>query len=373
MKIGIDARLINETGVGRYIRNLIEQLGHVDDKNEYVVFLTSEAFDSFVLPNTRWQKRLADVRWHTIREQFMMPTLFLREKLDLVHIPYFNVPILYPKAFVVTIHDLTILHFNTGRATMLPWGLYQLRRAGYWLVHTFGLRNAKKILTVSQATKQEIIDHFQINPNKIIVMYEGVDSKISNFKFQISNKKPIITEPYFLYVGNAYPHKNLEILVKAFQKLTSDNLHVTVKLVLVGKEDYFYRRLKQLISHNNLSDRVIFFGEADDKQLANLYTHARALVFPSRMEGFGLPAIEALALGCRVIASDIPAFREILGDNAAFFPVGDARALTKLLIEAVHGNLVKPETKKITSLLSTFQWPSLARATLNIYESCTRL
>ena len=363
MKIGIDGRLINETGVGRYIRNLIEQLGNLDAKNQYVVFLTSDAFDSFITPNTRWQKRLANVRWHSLSEQIVMPFLFLREQLDLVHIPYFNVPILYPKAFVVTIHDLTILHFNTGLATTLPWLFYQLRRLGYWLVHAVGLGRAKSILTVSNATKQELMDHFHIDANKIVVTYEGVDTKISNFKFQISNKKPIIFESYFLYVGNAYPHKDLQTLVIAFKSLIEK-----AKLVLVGKDDFFYRRLRKEVKQLGISDRVIFFGEVSDEQLANLYAHAVALVFPSKMEGFGLPAIEALSIGCPVIASDIPAFREILGDNAVFFPVGKVDALAKLLIGASIGDLVKPEAQKVAARLSSFQWPALARATLKAYE-----
>ena len=372
MKIGIDARLINETGVGRYIRNLIEQLGKLDDKNQYVVFLPRDAFDSFVLPNKRWQKRLADVRWHSVREQVIMPILFLREKLDLVHIPYFNVPILYPKPFVVTIHDLTILHFNTGRATTLPWVFYKVRRLGYWLVHAVGLARAKKILTVSNATKQELKDHFHIDHSKIVVTHEGVDNKLRTQKTELNDQKRTIAEPYFLYVGNAYPHKDLGTLVRAFRQATEDKEQETrkTKLILVGKDDFFYRRLREEVNGMKIAPNVVFFGEADDTELSNLYTHAIALVFPSRMEGFGLPAIEALALGCPVIVTDIPAFREILRDMATFFPIGDADALAKLLVNALEGGLVKPTTEKTTPLLSSFQWPVLARATLDTYEDC---
>ena len=117
MKIGIDARLVNETGVGRYVRNLIAELGKIDDKNSYVVFLRKSAFDSFALPNARWTKRLADIPWHSVTEQLFMPAIFNSEHLDLLHVPYFNVPLFYFGKFIVTIHDLTILHFDTGKAT----------------------------------------------------------------------------------------------------------------------------------------------------------------------------------------------------------------------------------------------------------------
>ena len=93
MKIGIDARLIDETGVGRYIRNLIRQLIVLDDQNEYVVFLYRTGFNNFIVPNARWKKVRANVRWHTVFEQCVMPFLFAIERLDVVHIPYFNIPI----------------------------------------------------------------------------------------------------------------------------------------------------------------------------------------------------------------------------------------------------------------------------------------
>ncbi len=370
MRIGIDGRLINETGVGRYIRNLTEQLGKIDNENHYIVFLSKKAFDSFIPPNNRWQKRLADVRWHSVREQVIMPILFLREQLDLVHIPYFNVPILYPKTFVVTIHDLTILHFNTGRATTLPWVLYQLRRVGYWLVHAVGLARAAKILTVSNATKQELMDHFHLDSSKIVVTHEGVDDKIKNQKSKIKNEIPIITNPYFLYVGNAYPHKDLETLLRAFQQFNNLTIQQLTKLVLVGKDDFFYKRLKEEVKTLGLASNILFFGEANDAELSNLYTHAIALVFPSRMEGFGLPAIEALALGCPVIVTDIAVFKEILGNFVTYFPVGNVEALASILQKALDGNLARPIAKDIASHLSSFEWPALARATLDTYEDC---
>ncbi|MCJ7826612.1 glycosyltransferase, partial [Patescibacteria group bacterium] len=162
MKIGIDARLINETGVGRYIHNLIEQLKLEDRENQYVIYLPKDNYRDFALPDSRWEKRLATPRWHTFQEQIFMPILFLKDDLDLLHVPYFNIPIFYPKKFVVTIHDLTILHFATGKATTLPYFFYTLRRLGYRLLLEFGLRKASAIIVPSQITKQEIIDHFQI-------------------------------------------------------------------------------------------------------------------------------------------------------------------------------------------------------------------
>ena len=350
MKIGIDARLIEETGVGRYIRNLIHFLGIQDKENHYIVFLRKKSFDTFFLPNNRWQKRLADVPWHSMREQFVMPWVLVKEHLDLVHVPYFNIPIFYPGKLIVTIHDLTILHFDTGKATTLPLLFYKLRRFGYYIVLFVGLIRAARIIAVSQTTKKEIMDHFHISRDKITVTYEGIE--------RVESKgKRLVKDPYFLYVGNVYPHKNTETLISAFRQINEN-----VRLVFVGKEDYFYKRLKQTVA--DLSDRVIFFGQASDGELANLYHHAIALVFPSLMEGFGLPAVEALVHGCPVICSDIPVFHEIVGDHATYFQPMDSSDLYQKLEESIK----KPRLKNAQDVLRRFNWATMAKETLRVYQ-----
>ncbi len=173
MKIGIDARLISETGVGRYIRNLITELGKIDRTNSYVVFFRKAAYSGFELPNARWEKRLADVPWHSVAEQIFMPAIFNREKLDVLHVPYFNVPIFYFGKFIVTIHDLTILHFDTGKATTLPYLFYKIRRWGYSLSLLKALFWSEKVIAVSKSTKQELLDHFDVLQEHIVIIYEG--------------------------------------------------------------------------------------------------------------------------------------------------------------------------------------------------------
>ncbi len=374
MRIGIDARLINETGVGRYIRNLIGELGRQDKTNEYVVFLKNKEYDEITLPNSRWSKVRANVAWHTVWEQVMMPWILLSARLELVHIPYFNIPIFYPGRMVVTIHDLTILHFDTGKATTLPWIVYKLRRLGYRIALAVGLFRARNIIAVSETTKQEIVDHFFVEPGKIAVTYEGIDAAIYKSTNGKSTKNArLIKDPYFLYVGNAYPHKNLDTLLEAFQRVMRHASRVTaVKLVLVGKDDYFYAKLKKRVREQQGADAIVFFGYTDDAQLSNLYRHAQALVFPSLMEGFGLPALEALAFGCPVIASDIPVFHEILGDNAMYFHALDAGDLEEKLTYILERH---PGGQRRTSvrLQDRFSWFQLASDTLTIYERCARV
>lgn len=363
MNIGIDARLIEETGVGRYIRNLIVQLGKQDSENTYVIFLRKKSFDAFMLPNSRWRKVLAEVAWHTVREQLVMPMLFGQAKLDLVHIPYHNPPIFYLGRMVITIHDLTILHFNTGKATTLPPFIYALKRLGYWVELAVGLRLAQAVIAVSEITKKELVTHFAVPKEKIFVTYEGVDAKLLQDRAKSSPKKAD-KDPYFLYVGNAYPHKNLNMLVAGFAKYKGPQ-----RLVLVGAEDYFYRRLKQLVTSIGLSHRVEFFGSANDTELHQLYRGADALVFPSLMEGFGLPALEALALGTRVLCSDIPIFHEILKENATYMDSTNAD-----LVAIALATITQQKVKHFdVSMLGKYNWERMAKDTKKIYESSTRL
>lgn len=354
MKIGIDARLINETGVGRYIRNLLRELAILDKKNQYVIFLRKRTFENFQIPNCNWQKRLAEVPWHSLCEQLTLPFIFSREHLDLLHVPYFNVPLFYPGRYVVTIHDLTILQVNTGKASTLWPPLYWCRRLGYQLILRLGAWRASQIIAVSQTVKQAINQNLRVNPQKIKVTYEGVDPNFTRFR---KSDKNLVGRPYFLYIGNVYPHKNVELLLKAFAIYRKN--HPKTKLVLVGKLDFFYRRLQESNSVKALSDALVFWGEASDNQLINLYRRALALVFPSRQEGFGLPVLEALALGCPVICAKIPVFVELFADTVTLIDPNDMFAWVRAM-----GSVLKPSKFDLTK----FSWQRLAGDTLRAYE-----
>ncbi len=378
MRIGIDARLWNESGVGRYIRNLIAELAKIDKKNHYVLFFRSKEFTNILLPGKNFEKKLADVQWHTIEEQLRLPSILNKEKLDLVHFPYFSVPIFYARPFVVTIHDLILHHFPTGQASTLFSPLYWAKLLGYKFIIAQAAKRSRKIITVSNATKDEIIDHLGVSESKIVVTHEGIDEQILNSKSQILNKSKnskfqIPNSKFFLYVGNAYPHKNLERLIEAFSRVKSHESRV--KLVLVGKEDFFYRRLKEKVQKIGLGESVVFYGEATDEELIGLYKNALALIMPSLMEGFGLPALEAMSNKCLVLASNIPALREICGDAALYFNPFDVGDLTEKL-KAIHSNDTYHYSKNIQKGIERakmFSWEKMAKETLVVYESCIGL
>jgi glycosyltransferase involved in cell wall biosynthesis len=169
-------------------------------------------------------------------------------------------------------------------------------------------------------------------------------------------------DKYFLYVGNAYPHKNLDVLLHALSEVTD------AKLILVGKDDYFYKRLKQTDIVRLLKDKIIFKTDVSDSELKILYQNAQAFVFPSLMEGFGLPALEALANNCPVIVSDIPVFHEILRNSATYFDPRSSDDLGKVLKHAVKNRL--PVN---TGILKNYSWQKMAKETLSVYEHSARV
>ena len=374
MRIGIDCRFWNETGVGRYIRNLVEQLQVIDKTNEYVLFVRSRDYariknQELRIKDYRWKVVKADIRWHSVEEQFRFPQILNRENLDLMHFPYFSVPLLYTKPFVITIHDLIINHFPTGQATTLPLPFYKLKYLGYQFVLQQAARRAKKILTVSNATKKEIIEHLNVPEKKIVVSYEGVDKRVLSNK----NQKSSLKETYFLYVGNAYPHKNLEFLLNGFKIFTDQQKNV--RLVLVGKDDFFYKRLKEKVVAMGLSNSVIFLQNVEDDELGNLYHHATAVVLPSLMEGFGLPAVEAMGAGSLVVASDIPAFREVCKDVALYFGSAKVNELVLQLqkISTMPKGYFDKNIEAGYSLAKKYSWEKMAKETKSLYESCISL
>lgn len=369
MKIGIDARLYSETGVGRYIRNLIKYLQQIDTRNSYCLFVQSNEFIKVksTVSHPKWRVVKTDVRWHSLSEQFLFPSLLKSENCNLVHFPYFSLPIFYSSPFVVTVHDLILHHFSSGEASTLPLPLYALKLLGYKFVIAKAVKNASKVITVSNTTKEEIVDHLQVKPEKVVVTYEGIDESITVTR--VNAKLPQkIKSSYFLYVGNAYPHKNLKRLLEAFSFVVAKD--PTIFLVMVGRMDHFYRRLQERSNNMGLGNHVIFYRDISDPLLGELYRHAIALVIPSFMEGFGLPGLEAMKSRCLVLASDIPVHREIYANAAVYFNPNNPSDIASIMENAIQGTY-KDALKKGQKRAEMFSWENMVRQTLAVYESCT--
>lgn len=374
MRIGIDARFYGgeqSKGLGRYTQKLIEQLVEYDQSNEYVIFLQTEQFEQWHFAQPHVTPVHAPYRWYTLAEQLFMPIQIWRAKVDCMHFPHFNVPLLYRKPFIVTIHDLIIMRFPTQRATTLGPLLYRLKHWAGQIVMKHAIKHSWHILTVSEFSKQDIVEYYQVSPEKITVTYEAADIGDS-CKQQSTHailQKYQVREPYLLYVGNAYPHKNLERLIDVVKTWKKQYPQTHWQMVFVGKEDYFYARLKQEVWLKDVENDVVFTGFVPDAELPCLYQHARAYVFPSYYEGFGLPPLEAMAYGIPVLAARTSCLPEVLGDAALYFDPDDTSGIIEAIQEILHSDDVRSTlVEKGYRQVKKYSWKSMMEETIQVYE-----
>lgn len=377
MRIGIDARFYGPfgKGLGRYTQKLVDYLAKIDQANDYVIFIKKENWDDFNTTNSKFTKVLADYRWYTLSEQINMPLVIKKAKIDLMHFPHFNVPIFYTGKFVVTIHDLIITSFPTRRASTLGPILYKIKQWGYQIVVNSAVRRANKIITVSNYSKKEILKNFKVSADKIAVTYEAVNGLSERRETDSGNQEEItkkyqLRKPYLLYVGNAYPHKNLRALIKVFKELKKQNIKLF--LTLVGKEDYFFERLKEGVRESELGDLITFPGFVSDEDLLAFYHQALAYIFPSFCEGFGLPPLEAMALGCPVICANSSCLPEILQDSALYFDPHEINGIIEAVKKVYFDRHLREElARKGLNHVQKFSWTKMAKETLAIYDSVT--
>lgn len=345
MRIGIDARMYGpeQTGIGIYIKNIIDRIPPADPANEYVIFLSDPHFESWRAPSANVRKVRAPYRWYSYAEQLLFPALLYRERLDLVHFPNFNVPILYRKPYVVTIHDTTPLFFHGHRMTAAH------RRAAFSFVFAQGIHTAARVIAVSEATKADIARNIGENTDRIRVIPLGYDPRLNQLAEYDTLRQVFdrfkIAQPYLLYAGVWRNHKNLVGLVEAFAILRSRYGH-DLRLVLAGTEHEHYPEPRRAWERLGVGDHIVRPGFVSDAELAALYAHAAAYVVPSFAEGFGINGLEAMSFSIPVVASRAGALPEVYGAAAHYFdphePDDMARAIHAVLSdEALRTTLIE--------------------------------
>ncbi len=386
MKIGIDARLYGpkQGGLGRYLEQLIAGLEKADQNNDYVIFLRAENFEQYKPSNPRFKKVLADIPWYGWREQILLPKILKKEKLDFIHFPHWNLPFFYRGKFVVTIHDLILYYYPTRQASTLGPMAYFFKNLAYKFILRHAVKKAGQIITPSEFTKQDLIQTLHLPANKISVTYlspvlkENIEystrlhpESVGTADGQVLNinevlKKYNITKNYLLYVGVAYPHKNLERLVRAWKMFEEKNENFN--LVLVGKKNYFYEHLINSAEYNDCKN-IIFTDFVPDNELATLYQKATAYVFPSLYEGFGLPPLEAMQCNIPVISSSATCLPEILGDAVLYFdPQNEQDICSKISVILTDENKRRELINNIPKILAKYSQKNTSEKTLSVYQ-----
>lgn len=378
MKILIDARFygFEYAGLGRYTKNLIDELVKYDDKNKYTLLLRGKYYKSLKTP-ANWKKVKADFGHYTLSEQIKLPKLLNKQDVDLVHFPHLNIPIFWKGDFVVTLHDMT-MHKRGRDATTLSYPKYLAKGSIYRYVFRKAVNKSIQIIVPSNSVKRDIVNYYQISKDKIKVIYEGFDIKItdsisgSNIS-KVLKKYQLINKKYLLYVGNAYPHKNL---IRAIEAVFGVNKKgYKLHFLIASSRSIFRNRLRKAAEEYEVEKYIKFSDFIPDNELGVLLNNSLAFVYPSLSEGFGLQGIEAMASGTLLLASNISVFKEIYKDNALYFNPYDFSSIAKVMEEAIEISSDKREQmiKRGQRFIKRYSWSKMAKQTLKIYEDCNRL
>ncbi|NCP67544.1 glycosyltransferase family 4 protein [bacterium] len=369
-KIGIDARMFSDafTGIGRYnfelTKRLFKEKSFKDQSLEWVIFLNEPQFSEFEFP-AHVKKVCVNAGHYSLAEQLNFAWLLYKEKCDLVHFSHFNLPLLYWRKFVVTIHDTTI-SFYPGKKMNAWW-----RKLAYKLVIRHAVKAALHIITVSEHTKKDVIKLFGTASEKISAIHIApspefqiiTDDEVTDVKQKFG------LENFILYTGNWREHKNLVGLIEAFAALQKQPDFADLKLVITGKNDPHYPEVIETIKTHNIESSVLLVGLVNIKDLIALFNAAQIYVCPSFYEGFGLPPLEAMACGTPVAVSDAASLPEVCGKAAEYFNPHSLDDMTQVLDKLLH-NREKQAALKALGLehINNFSWDQTANKTLEVYK-----
>ena len=369
MRIAIDARKLRDFGIGTYLRNILIELSRLDRETEYIVLCRPDDVESGDVLGRNFRMVPETAPPYSIAEQFRIPLSLARERVKLVHEPHYVLPPLVRCRSVVTIHDCIHLMFPQYLPSKLA---HVYAKGAMWAA----AHKADRILTVSEASKHDILRFFDVPAEKVAVIYNAIDERFlapaNAERMELVRQRYQLDHPFVLYVGNIKPHKNIERLIDAFGRARSE-CPDDLKLVIIGDEISKYPGLRQSVHKHKLDKHVRFLGFQPTETLAAFYRLARAFVFPSLYEGFGLPPLEAMACGSPVVTSNVSSLPEVAGGAALLVDPYDADAIAHGIVQAVtdetlRGDLIKRGLDRARS----FSWPQSVRKIHEIYMQVAR-
>lgn len=363
MHIGIDARLTYYRigGISTYIRRLVSALENLDHSNYYTILHSRKAQDSLV---TRFQHaRLWTPAHHRI-EHLALSVELARFRLDLLHSPDFIPPLRGAKQHVITVHDLTFIHY--------PQYLTHDSRRYYNDQIKRAVRQAKHILSDSEATKTDLINLLNVPPEKITVHMLGVDEKfrpLAEEDHAHFRKLLALPPTYFLFVGTFEPRKNIGGLLEAYEMLRKRCPNAP-PLVLVGRKGWLFDETIAKINRMGLAEHILWRENVSDEALPAVYNMALALITPSFYEGFGLPALEAMACGTVPIVSNRSSLPEIVGEVGLMIDPDNLTTLTEALDKVLNDSTWREQTEQAAlHRAALFTWENTAQIVLDVYQT----
>jgi glycosyltransferase involved in cell wall biosynthesis len=358
-QIVIDARESGTTS-GRYVDKLIEYLHKLNIGSEVLVLTKSHRLDFLKGVAPKFNIIESPYKEFTFSEQIRLNRQIKKIKPDLVHFAMVQQPIMYRGKVVTTMHDLITTRFKNPSRNPI---VFNFKQIVYKWVNRVVARKSAVIITPSEFSKEDVAKFAKVNSRKIVVTYEAADKIID----QPEPIPELVNSKFIMYAGRPQPHKNLYRLITAFSALKKDR--PDLKLVLVGKSDILFERLKTWVTTEKIKD-VVFTDFVSEGSLRWLYENCQAYVFPSLSEGFGLPGLEAMAHGAPVISSNATCLPEIYGNAAAYFDPLNIEDISLRINEVLKSPSLRDElVKKGFSQVKKYSWERMAEQTLEVYKS----
>lgn len=356
MHIAIDARIVSST-TGRYVERLVYYLQEIDTTNTYSILVLDKDRDYLRLTADNFRIEIADFDQYSFAEQIGFKKFLDRLNPDLVHFCMPQQPVLYKGLHVTTFHDLTLLKtYNSDK----NWLMYHAKQFVGGFVFKRVAKTSRHIITPSQFTKDALVESINVPEEKISVIHLAAD---------IASAKP---QPYdhpfkqfIMYVGQQSDYKNIKRLASAHQRLIKK--YPDLGLLLVGSKNASALNNERYFAEKQYKN-ILYTGFVSDEQLEWLYGQTAAYVFPSLMEGFGLPGLEAMGHGAPVVSSSATCLPEVYGDAAHYFDPGNttdmARAIDEVLDDTrLREKLIKAGHKQVKK----YSWHRTAQQTHEIY------
>lgn len=360
MRIGVDVRELagKKAGKGWYVWRLMECLREIDRENEYILYSDKEILDC-KLPE---KHELILIEKHGLGWHWAVKNRLKSDRIDVYWAPTsLIVPALTELKTVMTIHDLTVLLFPK----MHTWKNRLIEKA----LTGLAVKKTSRILTISEATKDDLMRLFPKSKDKIVVAKLGVDGEyrpIVDLEIEKILKKYGLKRGYLLFVGTLEPRKNLINLIKAYHEL-DEKVRSENKLVIVGKKGWYFEEIFALVEEYGLKKAVIFLGYVPGEDMPAIYNGAKIFVYPSKYEGFGLPVLEAMACGVPVITSNVSSLPEVIGEAGVLVSPDNLDEITNKIEELISDDKKRDEMSRLGLIKAEeFDWKKTARATLDV-------
>lgn len=362
---GYEANIKQRLGSSQAAFELLRNLEKIDHNNDYLILLPATPLDDLPKERNGWRYKILKPKRFWTRIALPLALYAAKNKPDLIFSPTHYIPRFSPVKRIVTIFDLSFLHFPEMFNKKDLWQLTKWTR--------FSIENADHIVTISNFSKQDIIKQYGIDKNKITVAFPGFNKDVFKVLKDTKKIKEVldkykIKDPYIIYIGTIQPRKNLVRLIEATAKIEGLNLVIIGKTRGEGKEGWKFKEILETPIKLGIEDRVNFLGFTPESELQPLLVGAKAFTLPSLWEGFGIPAVEAMAVGCPVIVSNVSSLPEVVGKAGLLvnpYSVDQIEQAIRIII--TEKRLREKYSKASLLQAKKFSWEKFAKTILNTF------